>query len=329
MKKSKIIIPAAAILALSVGASVTGTVAWFTASRTKSFSVSNIAVINTAGDLGVSLTKGTGTEVTGDSVSLSYLKDASYDAVNDEAFVATLNNDGSQITGTRAVNKTLNESVSVTVDGSSSYNKVYVLNEWSATFTTSSVSNNYLYFNPTNTVSKIKEEVASSSVYKAVRVAMRNTADGDKHTVIWAPYTSDGSVYYVDKAGTLTTPQPSNEAPNAANYVDGSGSLVKGYVAQNLVAKDGDALVSEGISNDAATSSVALLSTKLQGKHQNEEGSEVAASSPVINFTLWFEGLDPNCISTSTITDISTTTTAKVVKSMTLGFYAVDSTTLS
>ena len=34
MKKSKIIIPAAAILALSVGASVTGTVAWFTSSRT-------------------------------------------------------------------------------------------------------------------------------------------------------------------------------------------------------------------------------------------------------------------------------------------------------
>ena len=53
MKKSKIIIPAAAILALSVGASVTGTVAWFTASRTVSTTVNNLAAINTAGDLGV------------------------------------------------------------------------------------------------------------------------------------------------------------------------------------------------------------------------------------------------------------------------------------
>ena len=37
MKKSKILIPAFAVLALSVGASVTGTVAWFTANRTQSF----------------------------------------------------------------------------------------------------------------------------------------------------------------------------------------------------------------------------------------------------------------------------------------------------
>ena len=46
-----------------------------------------------------------------------------------------------------------------------------------------------------------------------------------------------------------------------------------------------------------------------------------------ITFTLWFEGLDPNCISSTSITEVSTAT-AKVVKSMTLGFYAVDSTTL-
>ena len=52
MKKSKIIIPAAAILALSVGASVTGTVAWFTASRTVSATIKNLAAINTSGDLG-------------------------------------------------------------------------------------------------------------------------------------------------------------------------------------------------------------------------------------------------------------------------------------
>ena len=38
MKKSKILIPAVAVLALSVGASVTGTVAWFTSSRTATVS---------------------------------------------------------------------------------------------------------------------------------------------------------------------------------------------------------------------------------------------------------------------------------------------------
>ena len=53
MKKSKIIIPAAAILALSVGASVTGTVAWFTASRSVTLTGKNVAAINAAGDLEV------------------------------------------------------------------------------------------------------------------------------------------------------------------------------------------------------------------------------------------------------------------------------------
>ena len=140
MKKSKIIIPAAAILALSVGASVTGTVAWFTAARTVSFGVSNMAVINTAGDLGVSLTAGIGTKISSSSeesttsVELSYLRDASYDAIGDKAYVATLNNDGSKVTGTRNVEKTLAESVSITEGSSSSYKNVYVINEWTATF---------------------------------------------------------------------------------------------------------------------------------------------------------------------------------------------------
>ena len=338
MKKSKIIIPAAAILALSVGASVTGTVAWFTASRTASFGVNNMAVINTAGDLKVSLTEGIGTEITGTTpaVKLSYLRDASYDAINNQAYVATLNNDGTYITGTRNVERTLTESVSITEGSSSSYNKVYVINEWTATFETSSVAVNYLYFNPTATVSKINgTALDNKSVYKAVRVAMRNTAGDDKHTVIWAPYTTDGDVYYVNKAGTLKTSQPSNVAPTPANYLnneDPQSSLVGKYYSsvesENLVAKDGDALVSEGISNGAAKSNTALLSTKLQGKHDDGHGQDVEASKPSITFTLWFEGLDPNCISAADIKDVSTTT-MKAVKDMTLGFYAVDSSTFT
>lgn len=342
MKKSKIIIPAAAILALSVGASVTGTVAWFTAARTVSFGVSNMAVINTAGDLGVSLTAGIGTKISSSSeesttsVELSYLRDASYDAIGDKAYVATLNNDGSKVTGTRNVEKTLAESVSITEGSSSSYKNVYVINEWTATFTTSSVAVNYLYFNPTNTVSKIDgNTLGEKSVYKAVRVAMRNTAEDDKHTVIWAPYTTDSSVYYVNKAGTLAESQTSNVAPIPENYLTVKGNaettLVGKYTStsvenKNLVAKHGNALVSEGISKDAAEANTALLSTKLQGKHK--VGEQDVVSNPSITFTLWFEGLDPNCISATEIADVSTTT-AKFVKSMTLGFYAVDSTTLS
>ena len=46
MKKSRIIVPALAMLTLSVAASVTGTVAWFSASRTKTLTANNLAVLN-------------------------------------------------------------------------------------------------------------------------------------------------------------------------------------------------------------------------------------------------------------------------------------------
>lgn len=55
MKKSKILIPAFAVLALSVGASVTGTVAWFTASRSATFG-STFATKDLEGSLSVKST---------------------------------------------------------------------------------------------------------------------------------------------------------------------------------------------------------------------------------------------------------------------------------
>ena len=46
------------MLTLSVAASVTGTVAWFTASRTASITASNLAAFNTDGDLSLVLSAG-------------------------------------------------------------------------------------------------------------------------------------------------------------------------------------------------------------------------------------------------------------------------------
>ena len=81
---------------------------------------------------------------------------------------------------------------------------------------------------------------------------------------------------------------------------------------------DGDATVSEGILKTLAESSTALLS-------KNLKGGQTGSNTPTIRFTLWFEGLDPYCLATSG--EISKTDAAKFVKSMTLGFYAVDSST--
>ena len=51
MKKSKIIVPALGILLLSTAASISGTVAWFTASRTFSTHVNAFSVGSVDGNL--------------------------------------------------------------------------------------------------------------------------------------------------------------------------------------------------------------------------------------------------------------------------------------
>lgn len=99
MKKSKILIPAFAVLALSVGASVTGTVAWFTANRTQSFN-SSFGVVDSEGALAITLT---GNERTGTSVDAKTpttvtvngkLTHGSYNALKNKSgslYVANLN----------------------------------------------------------------------------------------------------------------------------------------------------------------------------------------------------------------------------------------------
>ena len=60
MKKSKVIIPALGVLILSTAASVTGTVAWFTANRTATITAGEFAVVNTNSNLAVTLNNGVG-----------------------------------------------------------------------------------------------------------------------------------------------------------------------------------------------------------------------------------------------------------------------------
>lgn len=63
MKKTRIIIPALAMIAFSVAASITGTVAWFTANRTAQIQAGSFTVVKTSSNLELSLTAGVGTTV--------------------------------------------------------------------------------------------------------------------------------------------------------------------------------------------------------------------------------------------------------------------------
>ena len=105
MKKSKIIIPALGILLLSTAASISGTVAWFTASRTFATNVSEFGVGSIDGELKATVAAGIGTKVGANDSTIEFavgstasiLTDASYDSsaklvYTDDALVTEENN---------------------------------------------------------------------------------------------------------------------------------------------------------------------------------------------------------------------------------------------
>ena len=84
MKKSKIIVPALGIILLTTAASVTGTVAWFTANTVYTATMGEFAVVNTKNNLSCTLGNGVGTVADNENnkvdVSSGYkLTDASVD----------------------------------------------------------------------------------------------------------------------------------------------------------------------------------------------------------------------------------------------------------
>lgn len=80
MKKSRIIIPALAMIAFSMAASISGAVAWFTAQRTASIDAGTYAVIKTTSGLSASVSSGVGTTASGTTVTVDgLLTDGSFD----------------------------------------------------------------------------------------------------------------------------------------------------------------------------------------------------------------------------------------------------------
>ena len=106
MKKSKLLAPAFAFLALSTAAAVTGTVAWFTANRIVEIGQSAITAINPEENLEVTLKQATGATLTTPSgtgmtaetkavATIGNLRDASVDVPNQTVYRANLNDAGS------------------------------------------------------------------------------------------------------------------------------------------------------------------------------------------------------------------------------------------
>ena len=239
-KKSKfVILPALATLVLTGVASVTGTVAWFTANRTASASLTTIKAETMDGALKVAAEAGVGTtNITGGDNAKSIqingsLTHGSYDAkakpLDDNGghlYVANIDNDGEKdvITGYSDLSNLKGEANNTAVPvthkwqaGTKDNTTVWYGVSWTLKFSqvnnNSTNEDNVLLFNPAG--AKFSDEVNSDTI-KGLRIALMTD---DKVLVVGG----DDTATHIDSGTKAET----TRLPTFSNYVKAGAASTK------------------------------------------------------------------------------------------------------
>lgn len=300
MKKSKIIVPALGLLLLSTAASVSGTVAWFTASASTVVNTNEFTVKDSGGELEHTLTAGTGTAISGADAtekiglaSNTVLTDGSFNHVT-KAVWAHNPNTGADDT-THCLNKGVDgESGDPAVKnwyaGTISPNAYYHAVSWSVTFTytfgTSSQDVN-LYFDVNATASKMTAGSAvNGSATQHTEYGFRIAMYSSTKTIVWADLQTNSNCGYIEAAS-------------------GDPGVTSAKATYTL----GSPMIDSTIT-DSTTGYVASNSATSTGSEPNCLGtfSGGSASATIdVTFVAWYDGTDPNVISGSTMAPVSAT----------------------
>lgn len=309
MKKSKIIVPALGILCLSTAATVTGTVAWFTASRVRTISMDNITVVNP--ESGLKLTTVTNVEntyVDADKVvhhgyetasGSGYLRDGSVDMseTNPVLYKAIVNDTIGQAVG--YATQTMG-----TPDTKKIGNvNVYYATEFNVTFEASnndSTVDNAIFFDSQLSYATLDSAAADIDAYKALRIGLRS----DKgQWMVWAPFTADSTIKNVN--GALAA-----GAEVEGKWYEGGDTTKTEYASLEAYrAQKEEAIASEDCVIGNNTKAAAADSNFDEGsagylaasKKDAPEFMGIINAGASQNQTLtvsvytWFEGTDSNC----------------------------------
>lgn len=263
MKKSKIIVPALAVLCLSTAAAVSGTVAWFSAARTAKIGVTS-TVINPEGTLDVQIAGKVACTATGTTVAMdddALLRDASVDvASNPTTFTAYRAILGSSETPTgyaavsHPLGSTSDEGDEYEITVNSATKTVYYYAMFQADFSVkgAAATNNYhVFFDATNSVSS----TSTDKVQNGYRVAM--FSDVKTKSCVWAP-----------------------KAVGAVNYVKGTAGTAESIGTYTKAESN----VSNNVTEDVAKADAKFLGT-------------IAGNTKLtVTFVIWYEGTDQNVI---------------------------------
>ena len=304
MKKSKIIVPALGLLLLSTAASVSGTVAWFTAVRSFNTSAGNFAVVKTNTDLICHLGAGIGTSVNNngtadiysdDTITLANnyveLADSSYDHAN--SYVTAPDGSGQNVGTSTALSKSTAASAVQRAsysDGANSHT-VYSVVTWTMDFEVSYTvadADNALFLNTTSKFvnSSNDNEFAEDGTDAALgfRLAfIPVTESGDTDNVY---ENNAGAKLVFAGARTTTTSSVVKYIANSGSATGLLSSLATAY-SDNLCLKGQGTMPNDG----AVNLTTAEGYDNYLGKFTATAGKTMHLKYLVVG---WFEGTDPN-----------------------------------
>ena len=279
MKKSRIIIPALAMIAFSVAASITGTVAWFTATRTANIDAGTYAVVKTTANLTKTVTAGIGTSVTDNVVTVDgVLTDGSFDHAGTNKYIYAPDKTGAKVGSRYALASATASNLTRGTDESS--NTIYTAVTWNVKFSMefgASGSDIGLFLDlSTSVFDPDQDSVASGKqdTAKGFRMAFIPTGDNAASgtTRVFADLQAAANCKYVNGEPAVGAALPAGASYSSPILIDNSS----------------DAELADSYASSAVSSMT------------NYFGTFTFAANTTVDLEFkvvcWFEGTDPNIV---------------------------------
>ena len=324
-RKSTIVIPALALMVLTAGASATGAVAWFTATRQVTATASTFTAASTTLALTIKTTHGQGTHTSdvnngeandgtvyvntsnaSTSANANYLCDASYDAVNDKLYHTVLDDDGkvgsfAEITNNGLTDTTYNTGKK-TNDGN---HAIYYAVNWQYTFhyETTNPNGSALLFDRTSSFDQ------TSGLPTGFRIAFRQVVTPSE-TALYRVWTNSNTKTYVHStSASYSSSSPSSVLTYDASYDD--SHIVKTAASSESYSRVNDSSISSG-NKESRSDYLGTFTTNTATSGQSNAVKDIT-----IKCTAWYEGSDSNVIN-------SNLTSANQAITATMKFYVRD-----
>lgn len=263
MKKSRIILPAVALLTISIVAAASSTVAWFAASRDVTVTGNTVTVVNPESALNVTLAPLTGTTETTKDQTLnlpSYMRDGSVNI-----------DDNGQAYKQDIVTKEY-VAANYTTENDSEGNPIYRAASWKMTFkmVADSADNYAVFFNTKDLATKIKATVDEGNTNEKIKESFRIAFVAGNVKSVLAPFAeTDNPLTYVKAAG----------AENADSALGTYNTIRISNIATRQPTE---------IAGDAQTNALTAANGYI--------GTIKTGAELEVTCYAWFEGMDPSCV---------------------------------